>query len=442
MQMDCGSTHGSILVKGIRTCVNSLCVDCKRVTERVVSPFFHLLPQWWWLDHTSIHVPSHHTQEGKRYDAEVVLAHFYEIAHPKNQLGQVSIFLEAYEDAESWAYLDKLICQWRRVEEEVRASCGLDPAPAYGRCALFRGQDPPEEPDDILFPDNVDVIDEPTTPPTPAPIDTSAPTATASDNPSAGPTDASVSTGTPSESATATPRGYPGNPIRNIPGHTIIRPAPVQPPTSAPIGNVTTDLPTASPTTAAPIVSNVTSAAPSASPVVSNATMGSGNGTLDGVENGTSATPYDGIVPPEIDCSAYEPLGANYARMCQSNVPCCNPKRSDTDFCWNYYENIFPGDTIYSACYHCCPGEPLRIGPPAPDLPDMPKTIQCANVPNPYRICKPGSCCSSPRSTTGYCRSIYAQFGDDMAQLCVSPGCIHLFSLRYRRNLTMVFCDT
>jgi hypothetical protein len=35
-------------------------------------------PNWWHLAHTEISVPSEHTQEGKRYDAEVTLAHFYE----------------------------------------------------------------------------------------------------------------------------------------------------------------------------------------------------------------------------------------------------------------------------------------------------------------------------------------------------------------------------
>lgn len=29
--------------------------------------------QWWYLSHIDIHVPSEHTQEGKRYDAEIQL---------------------------------------------------------------------------------------------------------------------------------------------------------------------------------------------------------------------------------------------------------------------------------------------------------------------------------------------------------------------------------
>lgn len=43
-------------------------------------------PNWWHLAHTEISVPSEHTQEGKRYDAEVTLAHFYEMEHYRNQV--------------------------------------------------------------------------------------------------------------------------------------------------------------------------------------------------------------------------------------------------------------------------------------------------------------------------------------------------------------------
>lgn len=43
-------------------------------------------PDWWWMDHMSITTPSNHIQEGTQYAAEVILAHFYQIAHPKNQV--------------------------------------------------------------------------------------------------------------------------------------------------------------------------------------------------------------------------------------------------------------------------------------------------------------------------------------------------------------------
>ena len=97
-------------------------------------------PDWWLLSRTDISVPSEHVQEGKRYDAEVVLAHFYEIDHYKNKLGKISIFMDAYDGEAAWPFLDKLICQWRKVEEEQRRHCGLPPAPVYKMCELYRGQ--------------------------------------------------------------------------------------------------------------------------------------------------------------------------------------------------------------------------------------------------------------------------------------------------------------
>eukprot|EP00529_Nitzschia_sp_RCC80_P003057 CAMPEP_0113452454 /NCGR_PEP_ID=MMETSP0014_2-20120614/6854_1 /TAXON_ID=2857 /ORGANISM="Nitzschia sp." /LENGTH=1126 /DNA_ID=CAMNT_0000343825 /DNA_START=1476 /DNA_END=4856 /DNA_ORIENTATION=- /assembly_acc=CAM_ASM_000159 len=97
-------------------------------------------PDWWHLDRTEIKVPSEHTQNGKRYAAEVVLSHFYELDHWKNQIGYVSLFMQDYPGQEPWHYLDKLICAWRLEEEEQRKECGLPPAPVYKMCELFRGQ--------------------------------------------------------------------------------------------------------------------------------------------------------------------------------------------------------------------------------------------------------------------------------------------------------------
>mmetsp|Transcript_3495 Transcript_3495/g.6582 ORF Transcript_3495/g.6582 Transcript_3495/m.6582 type:complete len:572 (+) Transcript_3495:230-1945(+) len=87
--------------------------------------------QWWHLSHIDIHTPSEHTQDGKRYDAEIQLQHFYSVtasqAGVNNEMGTVSVFMQAYEDAAPYRYLDKIICQWRRKEYEVRKECGLDP---------------------------------------------------------------------------------------------------------------------------------------------------------------------------------------------------------------------------------------------------------------------------------------------------------------------------
>ena len=36
--------------------------------------------QWWYLSHIDFHVPSEHTQEGKRYDGEMQMYHFYSVS--------------------------------------------------------------------------------------------------------------------------------------------------------------------------------------------------------------------------------------------------------------------------------------------------------------------------------------------------------------------------
>jgi hypothetical protein len=97
-------------------------------------------PDWWHLSRTDISVPSEHVQHGMRYAAEVKLSHFYELDHYKNKLGVVSIFMQDFEGEPAWHYLDKLICQWRKVEEDKRKECNLPPAPVYKMCELYHGQ--------------------------------------------------------------------------------------------------------------------------------------------------------------------------------------------------------------------------------------------------------------------------------------------------------------
>eukprot|EP00934_Nitzschia_sp_Nitz4_P000564 Nitzschia sp. Nitz4//scaffold115_size69933//20414//22196//NITZ4_005997-RA/size69933-augustus-gene-0.93-mRNA-1//1//CDS//3329533484//564//frame0 len=87
--------------------------------------------QWWFLSHIDIHTPSEHTQDGKRYDAELQLHHWYSAGYSEanvhNELGTVAMFLQAYDNVPPYTYLDKVICQWRRYEYETRTACGLDP---------------------------------------------------------------------------------------------------------------------------------------------------------------------------------------------------------------------------------------------------------------------------------------------------------------------------
>jgi Eukaryotic-type carbonic anhydrase len=41
------------------------------------------------------------------------------------QLGSIAIFLEAYDEADDWPELNRVICGWREAEDKTRASCGL-----------------------------------------------------------------------------------------------------------------------------------------------------------------------------------------------------------------------------------------------------------------------------------------------------------------------------
>jgi hypothetical protein len=43
-------------------------------------------PDWWFMQRVEIMVPSQHSQEGTQYAAEVILEHFYELDHYKNQV--------------------------------------------------------------------------------------------------------------------------------------------------------------------------------------------------------------------------------------------------------------------------------------------------------------------------------------------------------------------
>jgi hypothetical protein len=127
-------------------------IDCSDADGRRKYPrldYSKGFPDWWHLDRTDIKVPSEHTQHGRRYAAEVSLAHFYEVDHYKNQIGYVTLFLQDYPGEQPWHYLDKLICEFRREEEKTRSQCGLPPAPVYKMCELYRGQE--RSPEDLEY---------------------------------------------------------------------------------------------------------------------------------------------------------------------------------------------------------------------------------------------------------------------------------------------------
>jgi Eukaryotic-type carbonic anhydrase len=272
--------------------------------------------------------------------------------------------MQDYPDAESWSYLDKMICQWRIEEEKARAACGKVPVTPYGRCQLFRGQAPTSE---WLAEEAGQVF---------------------------------VEQGTPSPTlyqAEISSTEHPTSSSFPTSESTVNSSAPV-PPTIP-----SSRLPTMQPKVAGTSVPSVASP-PSASQGV----------------------------PPLIDCQSYANSfsGFTFDRMCQSTDPCCESTRSATNFCWDTYE-LF-GDSIVSACYHCC-ATPKKVPPPTPEKTDLPKTIQCSSVVQPNRICD--GCCSNPRSTASFCQEQYALFGQDIEQVCYYCCSTPLVVGSARRNL-------
>jgi len=85
---------------------------------------------WFYLNFMDIKIPSEHTQNGKRYTAEVQHAHFFSVPADQgrnlNEMGTLSVFLQAEEDYPSYPHLDRLLCAWRRSENRVRKACGLE----------------------------------------------------------------------------------------------------------------------------------------------------------------------------------------------------------------------------------------------------------------------------------------------------------------------------
>lgn len=58
-------------------------LDCKNKNGKSVFgriDFSKGFSDWWHLSHVDFHVPSEHTQEGKRYDGEIQMYHFYSVS--------------------------------------------------------------------------------------------------------------------------------------------------------------------------------------------------------------------------------------------------------------------------------------------------------------------------------------------------------------------------
>eukprot|EP00980_Cylindrotheca_fusiformis_P012173 scaffold2945_cov99-Cylindrotheca_fusiformis.AAC.2 len=113
-------------------------------------------------------------------------------------------------------------------------------------------------------------------------------------------------------------------------------------------------------------------------------------------------------------CDKYDGMdGIEIHRICKTDG-CCDPIRSSTNQC-HYVYKFFGEDDMARLCSDCCNNKELAP-PPAPH-PTYPP-IDCTLVSNPFRICKPTSCCNEERSDTWYCKDIYETYGDAMGSIC------------------------
>jgi hypothetical protein len=326
-------------------------------------------------------------------------------------MGYVTMFMQDYEDAESWPYLDKLICMWREAEEKVRAECGLPPVEPYGRCRLFRDQEPTPV---WLQEAGLMPVAAPSTQPTTSPPTqlTMAPINPPTPQPIPQPAPSTLSSPTSSPAFTVTE-----DPLQEAPPILVLTDElgiAISVPPPAPLVEPSSPSPVQ---TLPPIEVPTVPASIPIPPVAQEPAQPSPPTDPSGV------VVAEELAPEPIDCDAYESyISGGYGRMCHSSDPCCGPQRSDTSYCQNVYDNIFPDSSIYSACYYCCPGGSLKVGDPNPPNPAIPKTIQCSDY-NSQRYCKDGGCCQTTRSTQGACISEYLLYGDDVFnQLCVSQS--------------------
>lgn len=97
---------------------NSVCLEPANID------FSMGFPDPWHLLFTDIKVPSEHMQDGKRYDAEVVLSHEYSYkGNNERFIGNVVIFLEAGNASHYYDFLDLYIRRWKKEEMRVLDLC-------------------------------------------------------------------------------------------------------------------------------------------------------------------------------------------------------------------------------------------------------------------------------------------------------------------------------
>lgn len=374
-------------------------------------------PEWWLLYQTEIKTPSEHYQEGNQYAAEIQLDHVYQINRRQREIAKVAIFLDENSAAERWDFLDKLICQWREVEDATRKDCCLESVPPYPGCRN------PIRPACTQADSNGT--------PGPGRVDNST-TTTESTTPDAT-FSSTVSTTASFETTTTTSMTSSSAPPQTTSKtgdiHYNIDPRPVRPgrpqktsastrttaePKTAVTSNraeqqATTKSTSATGTTTEPEATQKTTAEPKTDMISTATATTTSDPVTTAVRYGTDGLPLEPW--NEFSCESYPYI--NIGRMCKDGG-CCETPRQDGGFCHKVYD-VFGSNTAL-ACESCC-DTPKTVGPPAPDHPEYAR-IECSSIPDDTsRMCKAGGCCDG--SDGNWCKDLRATYSsDEMRSIC------------------------
>ncbi|KAL7567702.1 hypothetical protein ACA910_012039 [Epithemia clementina (nom. ined.)] len=80
-------------------------------------------PDDWILEFTDIAVPSHHTIEGHRFSAEVIMSHVYSARKINKLIGNVAVLLEAGTEDNHYDFLELYIKRFHQEARKTKTSC-------------------------------------------------------------------------------------------------------------------------------------------------------------------------------------------------------------------------------------------------------------------------------------------------------------------------------
>lgn len=345
-------------------------------------------PEWWLLYQTEVKTPSEHTQDGKRYEAEIQLDHVYQVDRRQREIGKVAMFLDGNSSVPRWDFLDKLICQWREVEDATREDCCLESVPPYPGCR------------------------NPTRPACGSASPVSSDNSAANVEPGVMVTSTATSS-TAEPQTTITPTGANTRPRKPAEDKKTRAESTAPHITTAPtVATSTSSSATVDNTVDPETTTTRTSAVPQTAASTTSTSAATTSVSLE-LASSTVSTYPDATTDSAnetFDCGDHD---VNYDRMCKDGG-CCETPRQDGPFCHRVYDEL--GTDMSLACHKCC-DIPKTIGPQTPDHPVYTR-ISCSSIPDDTsRMCKRGGCCDG--GSGDWCNLLEGYYTkDEMRSIC------------------------